>query len=276
MASSYEVQFADNDFLIDDSATIIYGDSGIGKSTIARMMPSPCFLMMRGGGEHRPAPLAGSNIPFIEIRTKQQLDLLISSIKRDNGMVVQRPIRSKDMATTLTAVGKAGGATTEPYVVKTLIIDQLSSAHVLLMQNIMTSVARGRENPDTPAQMDFRQVLQQFTKMMVEVNSIPHMHKVYLALADIRLDMDTSEKYGAPMIPGMLSLDVLKYVDFVFRMHVRRVIESNKVREFRAFQTQPDGLWKAKDSTGKLPAYIEIPSPNYDYWNEVIVKAILK
>ena len=272
---SFNIQFADDQLLLEDSSTIIYGDSGIGKTTIAKQWPNPLFLIMRGGGEHRPAPLLNSGIPYIEVQTKEQMDEILIEVRRNGTIKV--PPQLKRSSSLADAITKASdGKFTEEYAVKTIVIDQLSSMHTLFINHVLTKVARNRENPDTPNQQDYQQTLRQFNSWVIEVNQVPRTHKVWLALAEIDEDTRTKERYGAPSIPGRLAVDILKYVDFVFRFYIRRTVTAGTVKESRVFQTQPDGMWKAKDSTGKLPAVIEIPGPAFPVWSGVIVPALEK
>lgn len=272
------ISMPDNEFLLNDSSTIIYGDSGIGKTTIAKCMPKPLFIIMRGGGEHRPAPLIGSGIPFVEVLTRDDLNELVMMLPKNKGeIVIRQQVTAATLPEAINRVRDAGGnVETIRYRPETLVFDQLSSMYDIYMRGVMKSVVRNRENPDTPAQQDYQQTGRIFSNFLMDINQIPGVHKVYLALSEIDEDRKTGERYGAPMIPGKLALDVLKLVDFVFRMHVRREVVANKIEEFRCFQTQPDGIWRAKDSTGTLPAFIKLPSPNYNYWEQVIVPAIKK
>lgn len=276
--SPLNINIADDQFLLNDSSTIIYADSGTGKTTISKNMPKPMFVIMRGGGEHRPAPLTGSNIPYIEIDTRDELNELVTQLTRDKGeFVTTVPVTAKTLPEALNAVRDAGGTLqTIKYQPATFVFDQLTSMYDIYMRGIMKTVVRNRDNPDTPSMQDYGQTMRQFSNFMIDINKIPNVHKVYLALAEIDKDKDTQVQYGGPMIPGKLARDVLKYMDFVFHMHVRREAVGNKIEEYRAFRTQPDGIWLAKDSTGRLPKLIKLPTPSYDYWSEIIVPAITK
>src|SRR3990167_2942032 len=121
-APSYEIKFPTDQFILDESSMIIYGDSGIGKTTIAKTMPNPLFLFMRGGGEHRPMPLVGSNIPYIEFFTKMQLDQFVLSVCRDGlpKLTFVKQAATLPEAITVTATGFM-----DEYVPKTLVFDQL-------------------------------------------------------------------------------------------------------------------------------------------------------
>ena len=272
---SYQIIQVDDKYLLEESSLIIYGDSGIGKTTISRHMPNPLFLLMRGGGEHRAAPLHGSGLSIITINTKNQLDEVLMDLKKNEPPMT--PYSIIDTKKDLTEAAKEllhgtmslGGAR-----VKTVIIDQLTTMYNIFMGNVMTSVSRKRENLETPAQADYGQIRRSFTNFLIELNNIPNLHKVYLALSEIDEDPDTKERYGAPMIPGKLAKEVLAFTDFVFRMHNRREVVNNKFVEYRAFQTQSEGIWLAKDSTGRLPKVIRIPSPDYNFWQEEIVKVL--
>ena len=269
----YDISYPDDTYILSESATIIYGDSGIGKTTISRTMPKPLFLIMRGGGEHRPMPLVGSGIPFIEIQTKPQLDEILLDLR--HGLTVKIQKTAKDISS---AVAKmADGNLLEEYRPQTIIFDQLTSMYDVYMANILKMVSRKRDTPETPNMQDYGQARRQFTNYLIEANQIPNIHKVYLSLAEMDEDEATKERYGAPMIPGKLAREVLRLMDFVFRMHTRREVRGGKLTEFRCFQTAHEGIWLAKDSSGKLPKpFIEIPDSNFDFWNEVMMPCLTK
>ena len=258
----YEIIQVDNKYLLEESSLILYGDSGIGKTTITRGMPNPLYLFMRGGGEHRAAPLHGTGISVIEIQTRRQMEEVLLDLKKDVPIVPHSVIDLKkdftEVASELqnSSLGLGGGK------IKTIVIDQLTTMYNIFMGNIMENVSRKRENPETPAQADYGQVRRSFTNFLIELNNIPNLHKVYLSLAEIDEDKQTGERYGAPMIPGKLAREVLAFTDFVFRMHNRREVINNKFIEYRVFQTPPDRIWLAKVSTGRLPKLIKIPSPD--------------
>lgn len=269
---TYEVKFPDDSFVLEDSSGIIYGDSGIGKTTIACTMPNPLFVFMRGGGEHRPLPLIGKKIPYIEIFTKAQLDEFMLEASK-NGL--PRLDYIKKALTMEEAIAVSENGVMEKYEPKTLVTDQMTSMYSLLLDNVVKTVARKRFLADHPEMADYGTAHKQFLNYMYTINQIPGVHKIYLALSELDEDELTKERYGGPMVPGKMAREVLKFTDFVFRMHVRREMRDNKLYEYRAFLTQPEGTWLAKDSSGKLPKVIELPSPDYDFWNNVIVKSIL-
>ena len=272
---TYEIQIASSEIVLDEISLIIYGDSGIGKTTIAKNMPNPLFLIFRGGGEHRPMPLTGTNIPFIEISTKDQLDEIVLAFVRTGIPNITLPAQQN--ISLEEALKNPGVELPRNYVVKTLVLDQLTSMYAMILGDAVRTVARRRFLPEIPDKPDYGTAHTRFVNAIFDINKIPKIHKVYIALAEMDEDELTKERTGLPMVPGKMAREVLKFVDFVFRMHTRRAMEGNKLREFRAFQTQPEGSWIAKDSSGKLPKpYFELPSPDYDFFNETIIKSLLK
>lgn len=248
----YEISTPQDNYILSESATILYGDSGIGKTTICRNLPNPLYLIMRGGGEHRPLALVGTKIPFIEILTKQHLDEVLLDLRREQKL-------------------------RNGYKPEFLVVDQLPSMYTIYLRNIMQTVSRKRDTPDTPSPGDYGQGHRQFGNWLIEINQIPNIHKVYLALAEIDEDEATKERYGAPQVPGKLSKDILKYMDFVFRMYNKRTVVNNKLVEGRVFQTNTEGIWIAKDSTGRLPKpSFEIPDADFDFWNKVVLPCLQK
>jgi len=268
----YEIKFADSDFIREECSIIIYGDSGIGKTTICKNMPSPFFALIRGGGEHRPLPLVKTGIPFAEINTMQEWNELILDLKGTQSTKIPKEVI--EMAKILDGKDHSEGIVIGGYKVKTLVIDQFPTLYNLYMNDIIHRVSRKRDTPETPNMQDYGHARRVFTNFLMEVNNIPHLHKVYLALSEIDEDENTKDRYGAPMVPGKLALEVMLFVDFVFRMHNRREMQGGKMVEYRAFQTQPEGIWRCKDSSGKLPKYIALPNSDYNFWEEVILKCL--
>ena len=263
---AYDVQYADSQVVLDEVMAILYGESGIGKTTAACHFPDPLFLVFRGGGEHRPLPLIRHKHPFVEIHTKDQLDRFVL----DSQAGTVRLSRMAEAASLPEAIDKvARGDAYASYAPKAYVFDQLTTLYNVLMNHVMQNVTRNRENADTPSQQDYQQARRLMMNFFFEISKVPNVHKVFLALEEIDRDQDTKEQRGVPSVPGKLAYEVSQYVDFVFHMHATRVMDqqTKRVREFRAFATAKHGLWLAKDSSGRLPALIESTGPDFSLWD---------
>src|SRR3990167_1489035 len=108
MSGEYEVSYGDTDFLLSESSTLIYGESGIGKTTITRNLPDPFYLILRGGGEHRPSPLVNTGIPFVEIYQKSQLDKFMLDIREGLPTVIRRAVQPKNLLQAIQKMGPNG------------------------------------------------------------------------------------------------------------------------------------------------------------------------
>lgn len=292
----YVIEQSDNiDELLRNASMIIYGDSGIGKSTIARGMPNPLFLMMTGGGEHEPMPLVGSGIPYVRIDSKETFDAVMLDLKArtfelpaigldPNQEALFKKLRAegKTDAEILSALVSMGMDVSrvkipKPYKVETLVFDQLTTMYNIFMKDILAKVARNRENKETPNQQDYGQIRRRMQDVFFDVNATEGYKKVYLCLAERDKDSETGMlTKGLPMLAGKLASEVVQFVDFLFYLHLHREQDAKTkvVREFRRIATQPFGVWQAKDSSGKLPPFFETPK-GFQLW-DFIVKEVTK
>lgn len=285
----YTIEQSDNiDEMMTNASIILYGDSGIGKTTLSRSMPNPLFLMMTGGGEHEPMPLVGRGIPFIRIGDKAMLDAVMLDLKAKTFTLPAQGLtpqaeglfkklrldgkRDDEILSALTAMGldAAKIKLPKPYKVETLVFDQLTTMYNLFMKDVLDNVKRNRENPETPNQQDYGQIRNRMHKIFFEVNGVEGYKKVYLCLPERDTDPETKiPGKGLPMLAGKLANEILQFVDFVFYFHQHR--EQNprtkQVREYRRIATQPHGIWQAKDSSGKLPPFFEVTSPDFPLWD---------
>lgn len=250
----------DSDQPIDqETTTILYGESGIGKTTIAKQWPFPFYVFFRGGGEHRPMPLTGSGIPFVEIYDVAQLDQLVMSLSKDG-----LPKR------------KSGE------LCQTIVIDQLPSLYNMYQTYILTTVARGRENEHTFGRNDFRQGRHHIHQLFFDLNLLK-CHRLYLSISRVTEDEDTKKQDCRPLLPGVLAEEVPQFTDFTLHMHsINRSTpvdptdskKGTKLVPMRAVATQSYSKGAvsifAKDSSGKLPPLIEIPTPEYKLWDEIL------
>jgi hypothetical protein len=200
--------------------------------------------------------LQGSGLPFVEVMNSKELDGVIASLSKS--LTVNLPTVST------TSTNHATGSAT--FLVETIVIDQLTTFYNILMDDIIDNVSRKRdpEARDMPVQADYGQARRRMTRFLFELNKLP-CHKLYLCLEEVDKD-DKGNERGLPMIAGKLAREVGAYVDFMLRFCTRREQQGNRVREYRALQTSTDSLWEAKDSTGRLPAWIEVAGPKTDVW----------
>lgn len=267
---AYDIQIADSINIMEECICLIYGQSGIGKTTIARMFPDPLFLMMRGGGEHRPLPLIGSSIPYVEFSDKPQLDSFILDITRSGMPKLKRPKSAASLPDAIDKMAQSGNY--EEWTPKTLVIDQLTTMYNIMMNHCMTNVARKRDNVDTPAMQDYQQARRIAMRFFFDLAKVK-CHKVFLCLEEIDTD-ETGNKRGLPSVPGKLAGEVMQYTDFVFHMvNTREAVgQPPKLQEFRALHTQPHGLWQAKDSSGKLDPMIRSTGTDFNLWEYMLKK----
>jgi AAA domain len=232
----------------DGITALLMGDSGIGKTTIARSATSPYFVMFRGGGEHKPMPLYDTDIEWSEIYTKDEWDMLLTNLE---------------------IYGLPAGR-------KTLVLDQLPSLYNLHSEDILVNTSRKRDNAETFAQSDFGQARNRFLRMMMQLSRVKCADKtpinlLLLSIGEPDVDQQTQDRTYLPMLPGKLAREMPGQVSFVFHMeNERRVLPSKQSINVRVIHTQSRPGYFAKDSTGLLPPKIDIPSPDFPFWDEVV------
>lgn len=225
-------------------SVILFGDSGIGKTTMARTAPAPFFVMFRGGGEHKPMPLYDTDIPWVDIYTREEWENLLARLVRD-GLPDAR---------------------------QTLVLDQLPSLYNMQSMDILKHTKRTRVNDETFDPADFGQARQRFLRMVMDLSRIrcasgTPANLLLLSLSEPDVDPSTPTRTNLPMLPGKLAREMPGFVSFVLEM----VQEKNPTGpgDQRVVYTQPRPGHFAKDASGLLPPRIAIPSPTFPLWTEL-------
>ena len=285
---SYTIEISDSTVLLDEVSMIIYGQSGIGKSTIAANMPDPFFVVMKGGGEHRPLHLVSRKIPWVSISTKSELDQLLLDLKAKGMPSLEKHEGDPTAIAQLQAWKQQGKSdaeisnafaamgiqrpTTALFHPKTLVIDQLTTLYNIYMSDVIRTVSRKRENMETPNLQDFGQARRRMLDFFQELNNLPGVHKVYLCLAEIDTDPQTQEQRGLPLLAGKLAQECMAFCDFIFYMFsdIVQNPQTKAISNVRRFATSVHGKWQARDSTGKLSKFIDLPDPRFDFWSHIV------
>lgn len=188
---------------------LVYGRSGAGKTTLIRTLPNPVILSAESGL----LPLAGLDLPVIEIKTAQDL---------------------RDAHAWL--VGSAEAAQFQ-----SVALDSISEiAEVVL--------AHAKKMSKDPRQA-YGEMQDQMSEIIRSFRDLPGKH-VYFAAKAERKESEGGPTIWQPSAPGKATAQGLPYFfDEVLALRKEKDAQGNDVR---AMLTSSDGLWEAKDRSGAL------------------------
>lgn len=195
---------------------LVYGHAGAGKTTLIPSLPSPVVLSAEGGL----LSINGADVPYIEISNMDEL--------KD---VYSWAIESKEAAQ-----------------FESICLDSISEIAEVVLNSEKKRIVNGKLVDPRQA---YGAMQEQMTDVIRAFRDLPK--HVYMTA---KLDKATDEQgrmLYSPSMPGNKTGQQLPYFfDEVFALRVEKDAEGNSVR---ALMTQSDGLWLAKDRSGKLDAW---------------------
>jgi len=199
---------------------LVYGAAGSGKTSLIATLPNPVIFSAEGGL----LSIADSDLPFIEI---------------------------SDMASITDAYEWLIGAD-EAKQFQSIALDSISE-----IAEVVLSAEKKRTVNGKP--IDPRQAYGQMQELMSDLvrafRDIPGKHVYFSAKVEKSSDEMGRVSY-APSMPGNKMAQALPfYFDEVLALRVEKGEDGQPVR---ALMTQSDGLWQAKDRSGRLDAW-EMP-----------------
>lgn len=196
---------------------LVYGEAGVGKTSLVRGLPSPVILSAEGGL----LSVADAEFPFIEIGSMRDLDeaydwLLGSAEAKQFGSVA---------------------------------LDSISE----IAEVCLSSEKRDAKDP----RMAYGAMQEIITSRIRKFRDLPS-HVLMTAKVEHTKDEVGAMLY-APSMPGnKLGQSLPYFFDEVLALRLERDNDGNSQR---VIQTQPDGLWQAKDRSGKLSAWEDASNP---------------
>lgn len=207
---------------------VIYGDSGVGKTTVAALSPKPIIISVEPG-------LASLNklkkfMPPLDIQTYPADSM-------------------EDLRNIYTYLKE------EKHDRKTVVIDSLSEAQGVSLDEILDDPKRDTDKypRDTPILRDYGRNTQQMRKLVRKFRDLP-MNVIFLCLKRYEKDEETGKMEVIPDLTPKLANDVYGYVDIVGYMYVA---DEDGTRQMLV---QPHKKFQAKNRFGKLGRIIEEPT----------------
>lgn len=193
----------------DGVKLLVYGQAGAGKTSLIPTLPAPVVLSAEGGL----LSIAGANIPYIEIKTMEDL--------RDAYLWAR------------------DSSEAEPY--QSICLDSISEVAEVVLANEL------RKNKDGRAA--YGEMNSTMAELIRAFRDLPGRH-VYMSAKLEKSQDEMGRMLYNPSMPGKSLTQQLPYFfDLVFPLRVERDAEG---KTQRALMTDSDGLWLAKSRSRAL------------------------
>lgn len=195
---------------------LVYGQAGVGKTTLIKTAPAPLVLSAEGGL----LSLAGADIPFVEVHSIAELGDVYNWILQSD---------------------EAAGY-------RTICLDSLSEiAEVCLMEN--KYVLKDGKLTKTDGRLAYGDTGDQVTRLIRAFRDLPGRNVYFTAKLE-KSEAQDGARLFAPSMPGKsMTQNLPYYFDEVLALRLVSDSEGNTVR---ALQTVGDTQWTAKDRSGRL------------------------
>lgn len=196
---------------------LVYGQAGAGKTSLIKSLPDPIILSAEGGL----LSIQDANLPYIEV---SDMDTLMEAYEW---------ITQSDDAKHFQSVA----------------LDSISEIAEIVLNTEKKKTVNGKLVDPRQA---YGALAEQMTDMIRAFRDIPGKHVYFSAKMEKVADEMGRISYG-PSMPGKtLTQGVGYFFDEVMALRVEKDAEGNTQR---ALMCDSDGLWLAKDRSGKLSAW---------------------
>lgn len=223
---------------------LVYGDSGVGKTTSLRTLPEKTTIIATA--ERGSLPLRNHDYAVLQFDSWADVRTLLEYFLH--------PDKIEDDATKAALDGK-----------KTLAIDSLSELSDLCVRHIV-QVDRRRlirdrtdQKKDTPQGVYEEQMTMEDwglyrTRMLNLISAFCHLpiHVVMTCLASWSKNKQGGDVYRTPNLSGKAALECPAYFDLVLHMEA---VPQDTGESVRLWRTETDGEITAKDASGSLEQF---------------------
>jgi len=206
------------EFGVDAIKAVVYGASGVGKTSLALTAPDPIIISAEKGL----LSLSDYDLPYIEVGRPSDIDEAYRFLMKDDTY-------------------------------KTIFLDTVSEIGEVLLTDFLINGNESIAGPLKDARQGYRMMAEAMMPMIRKFRDIPGKHVVFNAKLEIKEDEDNGIMLYRPMIPGQVIKNQLPYMfDGVFYMDIMR--DKDK-KDVRVLQTGITRGKIAKDRSGKLDLY---------------------
>jgi phage nucleotide-binding protein len=195
----------------------IYGDPGVGKTSLAATAPRPLFLNCEAGD----VALRNKDIDVIRVDDFSMMPMIMTWLEENAG---------------------------KPDFYQTVVIDSLTELSKRAMDNVLKA-----ENRDMPHQADWGRSSEYVRRVVRKTRDLP-IHTVYVLGSIFKEDAATGISEHMPNLPGKLAPEVAGYFDILGFLTMVRVSPKEYGRRL---MVQPSPKWRAKDRTNTLGTHLD-------------------
>lgn len=210
---------------------LIYGDSGIGKTTLAgsaSAIPemSPVLVVDIEGGTES-LRHSYPDVDVVRVKTWQEMQQVYDELHAGR------------------------------HKYKTVILDSLTEIQKFSMMQIMLDLIDKKDDadPDVPGMREWGKNVEQIRRFVRGFRDLP-MNTIFTALAKEDKNPRTGKSKTLPSLQGKVAQEVPAFLDVVLYYYIKRVNEEEK----RLLLAAPTETIIAKDRTARLPIVTEDPT----------------